>query len=146
MTSHEPLRWTIGGAAAEFGLHPKTLTGRIKTSGVVAGEDGKFSTADVCAAIYGDYESEKTRLTKEQADIAALKKTEMQHLLLPVGLVEKVWNGVTADLRQKILFLEIPDVKKQEILADLQNIPIDDYFTAANTSDEEAVESSTAPA
>lgn len=140
------IRWTIGAASAEFGLDPKTLSGRMKVAGTVAGSDGLFSTSDIAAAIYGDYESEKTRLTKEQADVVALKKAEMQRELLPANLVEKVWFAALSDLRQKISFLEIPDLKKQEILADLQAIPINDYFTAANPSNEEDTEVSVASA
>ena len=34
------------------------------------------------------------------------------------------------------MFLEIPDAKKQEILADLQAIPIDDYFDTAQAEAE----------
>jgi len=130
-------RWSVGRAAAEFGLDPKTLSGRIKAAGVLAGSDGKYSTRDIDCAIHCDYDNEKTRLTKEQADVVALKKAEMLRELVPAKLVERVWAGVMADLRQKISFLELPDGKKAEILADLQDIPIDDYFTAASQSDEE---------
>jgi len=137
MPSHEPFRWTIGYAASEFGLDEKTLAARIKAAGVLKGTDGRFSTQDITRAIFGDLELEKTRLTSEQADIAAINKAEMLRELVPTVFMARVWGGVLADLRQKISFLELPDAKKAEILADLQDLPIDDYFTAASQGDQE---------
>jgi phage terminase Nu1 subunit (DNA packaging protein) len=92
-----------------------------------------------------EYNAERTRLTKEQADLTALKRQELERSMVPCVLVERVVNGLLAGLAQKISYLEIPDVKKQEILADLQAIPIDDYFTNA-LRDIEADADSSSPA
>jgi len=78
-----------------------------------------------------EYNSEGTRLRREQADKLALENAQARRELIPCVLVEKVVNAVLGGLAQKISYLEISDLKKQEILADLQAIPIDDYFTVA---------------
>ncbi len=123
------VRWTVGQASQEFGRDPKTITSKLKSAGLVPGADGMFSTHDICRALFSDYESEKTRLTKEQADLAELKKLQMSKELCPVRLVDHAWTRAIVDLRQKILNLDyISQQQKNDILRDLQNIPIDEYF------------------
>jgi len=55
-------------ASSEFGMDAKTLAQRIRKYGIDPGPDGRLSTRQICAAIFGDIDSEKLRLTKEQAD------------------------------------------------------------------------------
>ncbi len=45
-------------AASEFDIHAATLAKRIKTAGIEPGTDGKWSTVQICAAVFGDMESE----------------------------------------------------------------------------------------
>lgn len=96
------------------------------------GDDGLYSTRDIAAAIFGDLEAEKTRLTKAQADVTELKKRQLLLELVPVAVVEKVVGAIMQAFRQKVMALpEISDRRKKEFLTDLQNVPIDDYFAAA---------------
>lgn len=134
------IRMTRGKACKEFDIAPDTLDKRLAQASIIPDDDGLYTIPQICVAVYGDYDGERTRLTKENADIAALKKAEMLRELLPAALVERVWNGVMTDLRQKISVCDIPDLSKQEILADLQNVPIDDYFTITTSSDQETAE------
>lgn len=133
-------RWDGKRAQTEFDIDADTLSKRVKANGIMAGEDGKFSTMQICAAIYGDLESERTRLTKEQANIASLKKDEMLRRLIPAELVERVWMSVLSDLRTKITNTELPDRVKKEILTDLQNLPIEEYFTDDSQTNQEKEE------
>lgn len=129
-------------AAREFDFDPKTLAKSVRVAGIVPGEDGKFSTMDMVRAVFGDDEREflraRTRDTNEAADIKAIKKANLLRENIPADLVEKVWSDAVIDLRQKVLYAEIPDALKQDILRDLQNIPAETYFkTSAPSADED---------
>jgi hypothetical protein len=61
------IRWTVERAASEFQIDRKTLTKRIRAGDVRPGADGKFSTEQICAAVFGDYRREQLRELRERA-------------------------------------------------------------------------------
>ncbi len=129
------LRWTIGEASREWGTNVKTIALGLRTQGIVAEADGKYSTQQINRAINGDYEAAKTRDTNASADIREITKANLLRENIPANLVMSVWNGTLAELRQKILYLEeLSEARKHEILKDLQDVPANDYFTASNPS------------
>lgn len=146
MAKYQAIRWTLIRAASEFGVDRKTMTDRLKSAGIEAGKDDCFSTADICRAIFSDLEAEKIRDTRAAAKLKEIAIEDKLRNSIPVALVEKVWSATIIDLRQKILYAEIPDQTKQEILKDLQAIPIDEYFTATGSRGEEAAEADSEPA
>lgn len=76
------------------------------------------------------YSVELTRYTKERADIAELKRKKMEESLVPIDAVEALWGAMVAQMRQRITACSLPDQEKSDLLADLQNIPTDEYFKA----------------
>ena len=84
MKSANAIRWTLATAANEFGLDRKTMAKRAKAAGIVPGPDGKFSTKEVHGSICTDYEKERARKMKEDADAAAIANAkEREELFLP---------------------------------------------------------------
>ena len=71
MRKDAPKRWTRNNAAMEFGISDKNLTLRLRRKSIKPGEDGCYSTKQICDAVFGDIDGEKLRLTKEQADRVA---------------------------------------------------------------------------
>lgn len=134
------VRWTLHAAASDWDIDDKTLEKNIKSSGVIAGEDGKFSTLDICKAVYGDLKGDHiramTRNQNESADMQAVKKANLLRENIPAHLVVSVWSSMMIELRQKILYAEIPDKAKQDILKDLMAIPVEDYFKEAKADEE----------
>lgn len=135
-----PIRWSVWRAAAEFNVDQKTLNKRLAQADAEPGSDKRYSTSQICAAIYGDIAGAKLRNQLLDADLKEIEKHKELREWVPVDFVERVWASVLADLRQKISILDIHDDRKQEILADLQNIPADDYFTTTSPSPEEDAE------
>ena len=91
-----------------------------------------FSTMDIVKAVV-DPLSEKLKLAQidDTMKAAALKDVRTKTLLkenVPIAIVEKVWSDFMVDLRQKITNLNIPAKERSEILADLQTIPVENYF------------------
>lgn len=105
----EPIRWTIERAGAEFATNPRTISSRLKGAGVEPGADGKFSTLQICSAVFSDYEQERTRLTKAQADQAELDLARARNEVLPVDVAFQACSNVAfAALR---IFEQVPDEK-----------------------------------
>lgn len=76
------IRWTAEEASAEFDINPRTLSKRIKVGSIEAGADRKFSTAQICAAVFGDIDGERLRLTRAQADEKELSNAEARKELV----------------------------------------------------------------
>ena len=127
------IRWTLKQASEEFGVHIHKLTRQLKGAGIRPDkEDGMFSTMDIVKAVV-DPLSEKLKLAQidDTMKAAALKDVRTKTLLkenVPIAIVEKVWSDFMVDLRQKITNLNIPAKERSEILADLQTIPVENYF------------------
>jgi hypothetical protein len=116
------VRWTLHAAAQEFGIDDKTLAGKIRTGGIVVGDDGKFGTLDICKAVFGDIDGEKLRLVREQADSFAIKNAASRGQLLPVEDVKKHFEGVLIALRAGILASNLEQDEKSELLLNLKRL------------------------
>lgn len=116
------LRWTIEGAASEFNIDRRTLAKRLKTEGILPGDDDRFSTADICAAKYGDYEKERTRKMKEDADNMALENAKARGELISLPDYLKTSEEIAARHKQRIMGLAIPDADKDALLSDIAEL------------------------
>lgn len=98
------------------------------------GGDGLYSTRQICAAVFGEYESERTRLAKEQADKVALENAESRRELIKVEDALEITRRFCAAIRAKFLASSLPDDEKNAILreitrlaeADLAELPADE--------------------
>jgi hypothetical protein len=116
------IRLNIDQAAGEFDLDGKTLRRRIRAGGIVPGEDGKFSIAQICAAVFGDYRAEKTREARENADRLALENEKRRGALLDADAVYKHYEGVFVVYRAKTLASSMSDDEKEELLHELRGL------------------------
>lgn len=121
MRSVKLIRWGVETAATEFGINPRTLSSRIRTAGLEAGKDGKFSTAQIASAVYGDIDGEKLRLTKEQADKLAIENAESRGTLISVEVLIPRLEKVLASARQRILSnVKLDDEEKDKLILELR--------------------------
>ena len=135
-TKYQPHHWRIEPASREFGCDGETLSKALKRASIEpAFKDGAFSTSQIVAALFGDYDAQRTRKITAEADLLEMEKRQTVRDWIPAELVESMWGKIITELRQKITFLEVPDEKKKEILEDLQSIPVDDYFSSAKSND-----------
>lgn len=123
---HAPIRWTAEKAASEFGINPRTLTKNLRQASIEVGEDGKFSTAQICAAVFGDRESEELRKVREEADKVALHNAKERGALVEVEAVFRTFQGVFISMRQTILGSELSDREKDELLNNLRALSYDE--------------------
>lgn len=131
----KPLRWTIDLASAEFGYDRKTLAKRITAASIVPGTDGKFSTSEICRAVFSDGEAARTALAISQRENFDLKNAKLAEKLADKDLFQKISDGVIIELRQLIADAPIPEDVKESILKNIQKINIDDFVKENPTVD-----------
>lgn len=134
MPAHKSLRWSLTLACSEFGISPKALAQRVRTSGVEPGKDKKYSTADISKAIFGGANYERMLLTREQREFVAVKKNIALHKYIPLDIAERLWSNVIHDLNRKISYASIPDEVKQTLAEDLKATTADEYLSAILSS------------
>ena len=131
------IRWTMPEAASEFGLDPATLAKRIKANSIEPGTDGKWSTVQICSAVFGHIDSEKLRETRHKANLLELQERQMRRQLLDAADVGRAWEAIVIAIRQAIWNCDAAEEQRRKWLLELRDLKIEDYFTKSN-GDEDA--------
>ena len=121
----ESVLWNIERAAAEFGINRRTLSNWL--IGTKPDDDGKFSTKEICAAVYGDLEKAKIRLAEATAGRAELRLAKEKGAVVAIEDVAKAWGNITASVRLRIAETTLSEDEKVVILADLRDLSLRDY-------------------
>lgn len=95
--NRKSIRWTIENAAAEFGINPRTLSARLKQSGTVPGDDERYSTKEIAAAVFGDLERERIRKTSAEADEIEKRNRERDGELVDVNEFAKEFDAAAVE-------------------------------------------------
>jgi len=114
------IRWSVELAASEFQLDRKTLSKRIRGGDIQPGSDGKFSTEQICAAVFGDYRREQLREMRERADKLELENQVTRGERIPIEDVLQVNNECDLAIRGIILTSKLPKESVNEIFEQLR--------------------------
>jgi phage terminase Nu1 subunit (DNA packaging protein) len=121
-------QWTVAKWCREVGGDRHEFQRRVAASDVKpTGEaDGRSKGAKlyrlrdlVNVALGGDYEAERLRKTKEEADKLALANAKERGEVVEIGAVIQFGEKVFASVRQKILNMPLTDEEKDKCLAEL---------------------------
>ncbi len=134
---NQPIAWTLHRAAQEFGLHRATLKKRLLVAGIEYDEAGTYTTAQICAAIYGDAQAARTRLANEQADKVALENAEARKILIPVSDAIKLAERFCSAIRSKIVSSSMPETEKRKILNEIKRLEEIDPTSERGLADDE---------
>lgn len=135
MTKFKPVRWTLHQACSEFDIHSSTLAKRIKTTGIEPGEDGKFSTKQICAAVFGDLDGEKLGKIKAERELLEITLAKERRILIVAADALRAWEGVMVSARQIIKGSSLSEIEKTETLKNLRSIPLDEIVTKQSDAD-----------
>ena len=127
-------RWTLEVASAEFGIARNTLSKRLKSSGVLPGPDQKFSTGDICRAVFTDGEKARAALALSQKENFDLRNAQLAGTLADVAVFQRISDEMVIVLRQKISEAPIPEEAKQNILREIQNIDVNALLDKTNSA------------
>jgi hypothetical protein len=134
------IRWTAYEAACEFDIHRDTLSRRLKQAGIEPGEDGKWSTKQIAAAVFGDIDSEKLRVERHRANLLELEENERRRMLIPAHSVSETWGAMHVAIRTAIWNCDAPEADRRRWLGELRDLKIEDYFTTQNETTDETEE------
>ena len=121
MAKLKPIRWTLNAAADEFGVHRATLAKKLRAQEAAPADDGRYSTAQICAALFDDVEAERIRLLQEQSRRLKLANDRKAGEQVDAETVFRTYEGVFIALRQTILASHLDDAEKAECLANLRH-------------------------
>mgnify|MGYP003351892601 FL=1 len=131
------IRWTVADASCEFEVHANTLSKRLKMAELLPGADGKFSTRQICAAVYGDMDGEKLREVRHRANLLELQEQQLRRELVPVADVQRVWGAVIVAIRQYIWNCNAEEIDRRRWLAELVELKVEDYLTKDGAQNED---------
>jgi hypothetical protein len=115
------IRWTRERAASEFKLNPRTLVNRLRQQDIFPNREGKYTTLQICAAVFGDIDGEKLSLVREQRIKLQLENQEAKGELIRVDSIAEFLGKFLSAAKQRILSnLKLDDDEKDKILKELQ--------------------------
>jgi hypothetical protein len=108
----DSVRWSISKASREFGTTDKTLSKRLAIMGVLASDDGCYSTHDIFTALAGDSEMRGVMLEIRRQELADLKsKTQERESAIRGEVITGIFgvlNQIFADIQRIIRDTDLP--------------------------------------
>lgn len=102
----DPLRWSMGRAAFEFGFAPNTVKAYLSAISAEPGEDGYFSTTQITDALFSaddkKFDAERLRQQTADADLAEIRRDRELRKIVNIDQVEKAWESVVIPTRDKL--------------------------------------------
>jgi hypothetical protein len=71
-----PARWSINRASQEFNIDRRTLAKSLRADSQTPGQDEKYSTRQICSAVFSDYDVQRARKMTAEANIAERRDAE----------------------------------------------------------------------
>ena len=117
-----PIRWNRLDAAAEFGIDRDTLSRRLRAAGIAPGEDKRFSTKEILAALFGDLEKEKTRNEAAKADLTEMKRDLDERQFIPAEAARASLDRLRAAISKVIAASPLSAKQRGAIAANLEKL------------------------
>ena len=100
------ITWTLEAAAKEFGRSRTTVTARLADTSAKPDADGKFTTKQICDALFGSAHQARLREANSRAELAEARTAILHRRWLPADMVEMAWREMIEMFRQRLL--EVP--------------------------------------
>jgi hypothetical protein len=119
------LRWTIERAGLEFRLTADTLRRALNQNSAEPGEDGCYSTAQVCSAIFGGLNEEKLLTQRQLTRKYLLENSIVEASVLNRAELMKGLAAIAdAFVSRLMAATEIPRPLKEDLLGELSRWPV----------------------
>lgn len=99
------IKMTCNEAAKEFGMSPAALKRHLVQAGLETEKGRKFTIREILRAVQGDLKAERTRETRERANLLELERREKEGELLPMEDVQAMIRNAFVPVRQRLLAL-----------------------------------------
>jgi hypothetical protein len=102
MKAKQITTWTIDGASREFGCSRTKLASRLSDCGAKPDSNGKFTTKQICEALFGSAHQARLREANARAELAEARTAILHRKWLPVDLTEAAWRALVTTFRQRL--------------------------------------------
>lgn len=126
-------------AATAWEISRQTLAKRLAAADIAA-KNGKFTTLQICAAIYSDQEAERTGLIRAQRIKTEAENKKTSREWVAVSEVSESLSRAASAIRQIIVLSPLPDHEKNAVLLEIQRIAATDFTKKQVEDDDEPAE------
>lgn len=130
-TLHKAIRWTLNGAAREFGVHREQLERRRLGLGIEPGEDDCFVSQDIARMMFGDKEAETIGKIAAERSKLERENRAAEGELVAVERVAVLGERFVAAVRQVILNSSLSETEKGEALSEIVQLKEVDWTAEA---------------
>jgi hypothetical protein len=120
----EPLRWNFDAMAREFNFSIPTLRAALAKNSAGPGEDGCFSTQQICDALYGALHLEKIRTQRATTERITLENQITRAEVLNRAELMKGFSAVADAMVSIITRSALSREEKEDLQRELAGIPI----------------------
>ena len=126
----DAFRWTVDRGSIEFSIDTKTLTARLRRANVLPGEDGKYSTAQIAGAVYGDHKLELIRGAQVDREMREIELSKMRGETILVADVKPTLDNIHRAIRRIILTSKLSHAEQDAALREIASLKASDIENA----------------
>lgn len=130
----DAFRWTVDRGSIELSIDTKTLTARLRRANVLPGEDGKYSTAQIAGAVYGDHKLELIRGAQQENEMREVELARMRREVVPVEVAFQTVSNMLFAVRRVILTSRLSKEEQDACLKELAELNPSDFVTDKETT------------
>src|SRR6516165_11726968 len=120
----EPLRWNFDAMSREFNFSIPTLRAALAKNSAGPGEDGCFSTQQICDALYGALHLEKIRTQRATTERITLENQITRTEVLNRAELMKVFSAVADEMVYRIQASGLSPEEKSDLQRSLASVPV----------------------
>jgi hypothetical protein len=120
------IRWSITQAAAEFAIDRQTLHKRLVSLALDPEPDGKFTTAQITAAVFGNLAGEKLGKAKADRITAEVNAAHAMGDAILAADASQLWADAVTRTRTTIEHADyLSDSQKERLLGEFAKIKLE---------------------
>src|SRR4051812_46609924 len=100
--AYQPIRWSREDACKEFGIDRATLTKRMVEKSILPGDDDRYATSQITAAVFGDLAGEKLGKAKADREKAEIEAARAKGEAILASDAEMVWSDCAVRVRSTV--------------------------------------------
>ncbi len=122
MNKNPLIEWTQDRACKEFGINPKTLSGRLTRAGIPGTRKGMkfvFTTKEIATAIFGDLELARIRETLAKAEEVEKRNAESDGTLVDIDDFCRAYETIAVEMVRIIRTAGLSETAEDALLTKL---------------------------
>jgi hypothetical protein len=119
------LRWNVERAGIEFGVTTVMLNRALAQISATPGNDGCYTTQQICEALFGDMHKEKIATQRQITERITLENEITRGEVLNRAELSRVFTMIAEAMSSRIMSYDaLPRAAREDILKDLSSWPL----------------------